>query len=184
MQRIQILLNKIAELSRKGDQADLIEVDLMLDYTKVLYADLSELRKRKVHNPSGTPTQEQQPEANTPIEENKPEEKEETVEMVEHTQTNITEEIPVNPILSSLEPARESIKSHIGINDKYQYISELFDNDTAAYNKAISHIDKLKDANEALKWLDDEIAPKYGWDDENDAVSMFYDSISNFFSSI
>src|SRR5688572_16330468 len=47
MQRVQTLLQKITELSTK-EQHDIIEIDLMMDYTRVLYADLMECRNRLV----------------------------------------------------------------------------------------------------------------------------------------
>lgn len=47
MERIKTLLDKIATLNNKPD-AGIIDVDLMADYVKVLYADLLEWRERLV----------------------------------------------------------------------------------------------------------------------------------------
>ncbi len=59
MQRIQTLLKKIDDLAKKGEKLDLIELDLMLDYTKVVYADLMEVRSNKVY--VGTPDAQPEP---------------------------------------------------------------------------------------------------------------------------
>lgn len=44
MQRIPTLLQKLTELSHHPEQRSVIEIDLMLDYTRVLYADLLDWR--------------------------------------------------------------------------------------------------------------------------------------------
>src|ERR1044072_7236492 len=44
--RIPTLLQKLSELSSQPDHRTAIDVDLMLDYTRVLYADLLEWRAR------------------------------------------------------------------------------------------------------------------------------------------
>ena len=45
MQRIATLLQKLTELSTQGKPTQ-IDIDLMLDYTRVIYADLLEERKK------------------------------------------------------------------------------------------------------------------------------------------
>ena len=45
MQRIATLLQKLTELSTQGKPSQ-IDIDLMLDYTRVIYADLLEERKK------------------------------------------------------------------------------------------------------------------------------------------
>ncbi len=52
--RIPTLLQKIAELADQPDRRTTIDVDLMLDYTRVLYADLLEWRGR-LANPGRQP---------------------------------------------------------------------------------------------------------------------------------
>ena len=52
MQRISTLLQKINELAAKDKEAGVIDIDLMMDYTRVLYADLQEWRARVSFNTS------------------------------------------------------------------------------------------------------------------------------------
>ena len=48
MQRMNTLVQKLSELAEKGEKNTIIDVDLMLDYTRVIYADLLEYRSRLV----------------------------------------------------------------------------------------------------------------------------------------
>ena len=56
MQRISNLLQKLTELSGKTGEPEIIDLDLMMDYTKVIYADLLEMRSRIAFNSSLTST--------------------------------------------------------------------------------------------------------------------------------
>lgn len=172
MQRISILLNKIADLTRKGDKIDLIEVDLMLDYTRVLYADLSELRNKKVYN-TNTITNDATADAAISMATEQPSATEKSEESKPMSQAN-----------STVNRQQKNIKQYIGINDKYQFISELFDNDTSAYDEIITKINTFNTGQKALEWLDEEVANQRNWNEENDSVKMFYDTVSNFFASI
>lgn len=201
MQRINVLLNKLSDLSRKAEKIDLIEVDLMLDYTRVLYADLVELRNKKVYTSNS--------ELTTPKKENKKEEQpvvpatpqtqtpEPTIEITNTEETKIEEEAttsegeegPTPMMVEKVEPqptptTNKNIKKFIGINDKYQFISELFNNDTEAYDKVISNINSFDTASNALDWLDKDVSTEREWSEDNDSVKMFYDTVSNFFASI
>lgn len=46
-----------------------------------------------------------------------------------------------------------SIQLAIGINDRFQYIRELFDGDGDSFTKAVSEIDAMKNINEAVEYL-------------------------------
>lgn len=48
MQRIETLLQKVQEMAARGTKNTVIDIDLMLDYVKVVYADLLEMRARSV----------------------------------------------------------------------------------------------------------------------------------------
>ena len=61
-----------------------------------------------------------------------------------------------------------SIRKAIGLNDRFMYIRELFDNDTVVFEKTIDAIDNAKNIVEALeyleqhfKWKRDEISLKF-----------------------
>src|SRR5690349_18813231 len=55
MQRISTLLQRLTELSAREKDYELIDIDLMLDYTRVVYADLLELRKNVAINHVAAP---------------------------------------------------------------------------------------------------------------------------------
>ncbi len=47
----------------------------------------------------------------------------------------------------------KSIKTAIGINDKFQFIRELFEGNAEVFTKAVAELDAKKDINEAVKYL-------------------------------
>lgn len=49
MQRIETLLQKVMDMSARGSKNTAIDIDLMMDYIKVVYADLLEMRARAVY---------------------------------------------------------------------------------------------------------------------------------------
>ena len=49
MQRIETLLQKVMDMSARGSKNTAIDIDLMMDYIKVVYADLMEMRARAVY---------------------------------------------------------------------------------------------------------------------------------------
>lgn len=53
----------------------------------------------------------------------------------------------------------ESIKTAIGINDRYQYIRELFDGNAEAFSNAVRKLDSMKSINDAVRY----IQQNYNW---------------------
>jgi len=47
----------------------------------------------------------------------------------------------------------DSIKKAIGINDKFQYIRELFEGNAERFVDAVTELDEKKDINEAVDYL-------------------------------
>lgn len=211
MQRITTLLGKIEELAAKGENIHAIELDLMLDYTRVLYADLLEIKKNHIPFEPVTPTVTHQ--AEEPIVEET--ETEQNTEIIE--EEDVEMEIPVSqlktgfninniaePTLDEVIPAipteeetevekpivevklvaqpQADIRRQIGINDKYQYISELFGNNKEAYENVLNKINHSDSYESAVNWLD-EIHTEQKWDDENLTVASFYELLNHFFAS-
>lgn len=141
MQRVKTLLQKISDLSQKGEALSQIEVDLLLDYTRVIYADLLEYKSRLNFNNH--------------------------IEKASqlHDKTNITEPNPKIAAVNSV-----SIGNKIGINDKYLFIIELFNNNKDEYEECITVLSEFASYTNAFAWL----SAKYTWDDENDTVQSFY----------
>ena len=59
--------------------------------------------------------------------------------------TNLEAKISSRPVTS--------IKSAIGINDKFQYIRELFEGNAESFNKTVDELDALNNLNEAVDYL-------------------------------
>jgi hypothetical protein len=184
MQRVDTLLEKIKELNRKSSPS-LIEVDLMLDYTRVLYADIMEWRNKMAFTENFTIRNEKELEGiASSLEENhevieRPEVSPPSVELgisagSYETKGNSPQVIPGIPEII----AANDIRKLIGINDKYQYISELFGNDKEAYEEIISEINTFDSAEEAIEWLH---KTRVQWEEDSEAVQSFYDVVNNFF---
>ncbi|MBS1782051.1 MAG: hypothetical protein JSS78_03200 [Bacteroidetes bacterium] len=178
MERIGVLLNKIKELNNKGTQS-IIDIDLMTDYTKVLYADLLEWRSKMVFSDTINPPQtiiepKVQPAMTQPIPE----------------PTLQTSSIPVQPVPTKVSPPiygthynPTDIRLKIGINDKYQFISELFGNDKDLYDQLLDRVNKLQTEEEAVRIVHQMASDQFWWNEESDIVQTFYQTIKNHFLS-
>jgi len=194
MQRISTLLQKINDLATKEQEANVIDIDLMLDYTRVLYADLLEWRSRALFNTSLAPETTPVPPAPpvpTQVQETVPpptqpamadddlqKEEEEPETVMSPTAMPVTEPLATPP---QHMQAVADIRKWIGINDKYQFISELFGNDKEAYEATLNDINLSTDYNAAINALD-EVHTQRGWQDEDLAIQSFYGIVSQFFS--
>lgn len=65
-----------------------------------------------------------------------------------------------------------SLKEAIGLNDKLQFINELFNGDATSYNEAIEHLNQFDSHEGALERLS-ELAEKENWEKENPTVDEF-----------
>jgi 3,4-dihydroxy-2-butanone 4-phosphate synthase len=63
----------------------------------------------------------------------------------------------------------ESLKSAIGINEKFFFINELFEGNLNEYNAAIEALENLKSPGESAPLLE-ELAKKYNWEGHTEAV--------------
>lgn len=185
MQRITTLLQKINDLASKDKDAGVIDIDLMMDYTRVLYADLQEWRGRVSFNTSlgggGKPepsVQNTTPEKQTDAEEVQ---EEAVAPAIEERGGNVVEEPLVkSPVVNTSKPAAD-IRKWIGINDKYQFISEMFGNDKDAYEMTMAQINESEDYGSAIDMLD-EIHSERAWSDDDPTIQSFYGILSKFFS--
>lgn len=179
MQRIHSLLKKLGELSEQKELS-IVDADLMLDYTRVLYADLLEFRKQVALSPQLRPAlPHEAPEDLTP----QPAVAEPTPIVTAaaiHAPLYSQQEMPSYDPAPSI-PARD-IRQLISVNDKYQFITELFQGNRSAYEKVIETLDKFETAMQAQNWLHARVFNQYNWDTESDTVQAFYDVINQFFS--
>jgi hypothetical protein len=61
------------------------------------------------------------------------------------------------------------LKKAIGINEKFALINELFEGDINAYNESIEVLNTAPDEAQALTYLNQTLASKYGWDQRGEA---------------
>jgi hypothetical protein len=191
MQRIATLLSKIQELSNKTN-GSLIEIDLMMDYTKVLYADLLEWRNKVAFTePLIIRTEPELKEMAAAMEENHssiektPEIAAPAVEL-DTTSLNYesvkTEAAPSQVSFSRPQYIRSDIRELIGINDKYLYISELFGNNKEAYEEVINELNSFDTEEEAIGWLRNNVYREYNWNEDVEAVQYFFSLVGEFFA--
>ncbi len=179
--RIPTLLQKIAELSAQPERRTAIDVDLMLDYTRVLYADLLEWRSKlpatlqQAPEPAAPPIQrEAMPAELKDIGETKlafaPQQ-----ETARPSPPKATENTPANAA-SNLN----DIRALIGINDKYQIMSELFSNDKAAYEQTLDYINQSSGERKALDWLREQL-----WitEERSEVAGTFFEIVERFFAA-
>ncbi len=73
-----------------------------------------------------------------------------------------------------------SLKSAIGINDKFQFINELFDGSMPKYNAFIKKIDELENKSDAQSEVDN-MKTLQSWQEDNNAFVMLQDYIDRRF---
>jgi len=61
----------------------------------------------------------------------------------------------------------------IGINDKFLFIKELFNGDSARYSETINHLNSFVDLNDAIIYLQD----NFEWSESNDYAAKFIDLV-------
>ncbi|MBS1589368.1 MAG: hypothetical protein JST52_07110 [Bacteroidetes bacterium] len=177
MERIGVLLDKIKELNNKGTHS-IIDIDLMTDYTKVLYADLLEWRSKMAFSNTITPPQ--------VIVESKA-----TPEMPKPAPEPMFQAASISAQPAPTKPATPVYGTHynptdirlkIGINDKYQFISELFGNDKDLYEQLLDQVNKLQTEEEAVRIVHQMASNQFWWNEESDVVQTFYQTVKNHFS--
>lgn len=166
MKRVQTLLKKLEELAEIENKTAL-DIDLMLDYTRVLYADLLETKSRiNFNNNIQVQNIPESPKTHNKVEE-QPFEPDKT-----------------EPITLYVSTSVKDIRSHIGINDKYLFIEELFANNKPEYDNAVKTLNSFDNIVDAKKWIDLELSSKYKWNKDSETTIAFYDTVKSFFSDI
>lgn len=74
------------------------------------------------------------------------------------------------------------LRQAIGINDKFQFIQELFRGDVDMYERSIRTINEFTSFQEADLWIQRELKIKLGWQDEHSPVKHFYVLLKKRFS--
>ena len=75
----------------------------------------------------------------------------------------------------------DSLKKYIGINDKFQFINELFDGKMKAYNEAIENLDQMKEIKAVYEFIKP-FQEKFSWNAESPVYEQFMGYIMRRFS--
>lgn len=78
--------------------------------------------------------------------------------------------------------AVNDLKNAIGINDKFQFIQELFRGDKTMYERSIKTINESTSLQEAEYWIERELKIKLGWNETDELVNQFYSLVRKRFS--
>lgn len=76
----------------------------------------------------------------------------------------------------------KDLKDAIGINDKFQFIQELFRSDKTMYDRSIKTINESMSLQEAENWIERELKIKLGWNENDPLVKQFYSLVRKRFS--
>lgn len=245
MERIQNILQRLQELYYSKHQKSAIDIDLMLDYTRVMYADLLEW-KQNVPSTGDDKLQYEEAEKTLNNEEAASqqlgsEEKEHNVKIdheelgrvavIEDTQQQVAnlveeeghgisfepphpvahpevvdevliteapqinepvenieipladEELPpvASPLTAGISTAKD-IRSGIGINDKYLFLNELFNNHKTEYEEALDRLNRFNGFEEAYNWVIANTAVNNKWAEDDETVQNFFALLKKHFS--
>ena len=78
----------------------------------------------------------------------------------------------------------KDLKKAIGINDRFQFINELFQGDEVMYERSIKTINGFSIYPEAEYWIRRELKTKLGWGDDNPIVIQFDQLVKRRFPSM
>lgn len=81
-----------------------------------------------------------------------------------------------------LKPIQD-LKSGIGLNEKFLFIRELFENDHQAYAQAVDALNGRQNIEEAEAYIANELLPRYGWELEKEALLNFLHLVLRRFSN-
>lgn len=70
-----------------------------------------------------------------------------------------------------------NLKSAIAINQRFLFSNELFKGNMEAFNQAINELNHLENLDEALKFINLQLAEKYMWNYENPTVVQFVELV-------
>ncbi|SDG79206.1 hypothetical protein [Chitinophaga filiformis] len=76
----------------------------------------------------------------------------------------------------------KDLRQAIGINDKFQFIQELFRGDVDTYERSVKTINEMSSLQEAEYWIERELKIRQGWVDDNRTVRQFYNLVKKRFS--
>nr|WKN40015.1 hypothetical protein K4G66_15080 [Tunicatimonas sp. TK19036] len=108
------------------------------------------------------------------------EEKEQAAPSLRTLNDYLSEKSPASTTLSDIQKKHKiaSIREHIGVNQRYMFIRELFNNNPQEYQQAISELDQRQTYVEAFNFLRHEYAQKYRWKMDSEEVVELLEIVS------
>lgn len=70
----------------------------------------------------------------------------------------------------------------IGLNQKFQFIKELFEGDADAYTEAVKKLNRADNKQAAMDYLRNEVKEPFGWDEEDETTLAFINLIERRFA--
>ncbi len=92
-----------------------------------------------------------------------------------HTTLNDTLKKDSNTLLDKLQHEQlANIRTAINLNQKFLFINQLFGGNASEFNQALDKIEMCHSLEEIKRILQNEYAPKYHWNAEEEAVKEFF----------
>ena len=73
------------------------------------------------------------------------------------------------------------IKRGIGINERFLFANELFAGDMGAFSRAVDELNHVESESDANRLMNENLAAKYRWDEEDETVLAFKSLVSRRF---
>ena len=73
------------------------------------------------------------------------------------------------------------IKRGIGINERFLFANELFAGDMSAFSRAVEELNHVESESDANRLMNENLAAKYRWDEEDETVLAFTSMVSRRF---
>lgn len=83
-------------------------------------------------------------------------------------QTESIEQVEIEPVVEKVLPKPTTIRTGIGMNDKYLMTRNMFDSDSRLFEQTINDLDQMSDINDALIYIND----KFNWNPDDNSVKL------------
>ena len=92
------------------------------------------------------------------------------------------EPLQSSQLFHAAKAANKDIRSSIGINDKYLFLNELFNNHKSNYEETLDKLNHFSNIDQAKDWILTKVAPVQKWDKDDATVQGFYAILAKHFS--
>jgi hypothetical protein len=179
---------ELLEVDEAELEAELEEIRKKAEFNQKLQAKQAQLKPGILFDfddeeeTPALPTLVHQKRNSKPVNETKPVTPEETP-VKEDVSLNESLRQDTNDVVQFLEKSPiKDLRKAVGINEKYQYINELFRGDEDMYERSIKTINNFSAYGEAHYWIERELKVKIGWDMTKQVTKDFYSLVKRRFS--